>query len=122
MVFTHLPSALLLALIPIPDSLVLAMLFLILRSCSSAMDNAPRTAFLAAVFLSNERTVAMGVLNVVKTTSQSLGPVVTGALSTANLFWIAFVVAGGLKVLYDLGILVIFVNHKTRDDEPEESN
>ena len=86
------------------------------------MDNAPRTAFLAAVFLPNERTVAMGVLNVVKTTSQSLGPVVTGALSAANRFWIAFVVAGGLKVLYDLGILLIFVNHKTRDDEPEEIN
>ena len=86
------------------------------------MDNAPRTAFLAAAFLPSERTIAMGVLNVVKTTSQSLGPVVTGALSAANRFWIAFAVAGGLKVLYDLGIFVMFVNYKTRDDELEESN
>lgn len=63
----------------------------------------------------------MGIVNVVKTTSQSLGPVITGALAEAHLFWIAFVVAGGLKVLYDLGILAAFVNHKTRDQEAEET-
>ena len=120
MVFTHLPSAVMLALIPLPDSPAFAMAFLVLRSCSNAMDNAPRTAFLAAAFLSSERTVAMGIVNVVKTSSQSLGPVVTGALSAANRFWIAFVVAGGLKVLYDFGILIMFVNHKTRDETVEE--
>ncbi|MCJ1478388.1 hypothetical protein MMC13_007068 [Lambiella insularis] len=119
MVFTNLPSAIMLALIPIPSSPILAMTFLILRSCTNAMDNAPRSAFLSAVVLPTERTMTMGIVNVVKTTSQSLGPVITGALAEADLFWIAFVVAGCLKVLYDLGILATFVNHKTREEEAE---
>ena len=121
MVFTHLPAAIMLALIPIPNSLHLAVMFLLLRHCTGNMDNAPRSAFLAAVVLPSERTMVMGIVNVVKTSSQSLGPVITGALSGAHLFWIAFVVAGGMKALYDLGILAVFINHKTREQRDEDS-
>ena len=84
------------------------------------MDNAPRSAFLSAVILPSERTVALGIVNVVKTSSQSFGPVITGALAGAHLFWISFVVAGGIKVMYDLGVLVMFVNYKTREERQEE--
>ena len=81
MVFTHLPSAIFLAFIGIPSSLPFAMLFLILRSCTQSMDVAPRSAFLAAVILPTERTAVMGVINVVKTSAQSLGPFATGLLA-----------------------------------------
>jgi sugar phosphate permease len=120
MVFTHLPGAILLALIPIPSSLTVAMTFIILRSCIQSMDIAPRSAFLAAVVLPNERTAVMGVINVVKTASQSLGPLITGILAGHQLFWVAFVAAGTCKVIYDLGMLAVFVNHKTHDDTAEE--
>ena len=120
MAFTNLPAAIMLGLIPIPNSPIFAMVLLVLRSCTNSMDNAPRSAFLAAIVLPGERTMTMGIVNVVKTSSQSLGPVITGSLAEAHLFWIAFIVAGGLKVLYDLGILAIFVNHKTREEEPEQ--
>ena len=86
------------------------------------MDVAPRSAFLAAVVLPNERTVVMGTVNVVKTTSQSLGPLVTGVLATKNLFWVAFLAAGSLKACYDLGMLAIFVGHKTREERAQEDN
>ncbi|RAL62528.1 hypothetical protein DID88_005093 [Monilinia fructigena] len=78
MVFTHLPSSVFLSLIPVPSTLPLAITFLILRHCTSSMDQAPRIAFIAAVVHPHERTAVMGLVNVVKTFSQSLGPVITG--------------------------------------------
>ncbi|OBT89437.1 hypothetical protein VE02_02023 [Pseudogymnoascus sp. 03VT05] len=120
MVFTHLPSAIALALIPIPSSLPFAVFFLILRSCTQSMDVAPRSAFLAAVVLPNERTAVMGAINVVKTFSQSLGPLITGFLATKGLFWVAFVTAGCLKAAYDLGMLAVFSGHKSREDRDAE--
>lgn len=120
MVFTHLPSAIFLALIGIPNSLPFAMLFLILRSCTQSMDVAPRSAFLAAVVLPAERTAVMGTINVVKTAAQSCGPFITGILANNNLMWIAFVAAGTLKATYDLGILAVFAGHKTHEDREAE--
>jgi sugar phosphate permease len=117
MVFTHLPSAIALALIPIPDTLPLALTFLILRSCTQSMDVAPRSAFLAAVILPNERTAVMGLINVVKTFSSSIGPTITGALASKGLFWVSFLAAGSLKATYDLGILAVFAGHVSREDK-----
>jgi len=122
MVFTHIPSAIALALIPIPSSLPFAITFLVLRSCTQSMDVAPRSAFLAAILLPNERTAIMGFMNVVKTTSQSAGPLITGVLASHNLFWLAFVAAGSLKVTYDLGMLAVFAGTQSREvkaPEPE---
>jgi hypothetical protein len=96
------------------------MMFLILRSCTQSMDVAPRSAFLAAVVLPHERTAVMGLINVVKTSSQALGPTITGILAQRDLFWIAFVTAGALKATYDLGMLAVFAGHKTHDERAEE--
>ncbi|KAI4140085.1 MAG: hypothetical protein L6R39_005961, partial [Caloplaca ligustica] len=63
MVFTHLPSAIFLALIPLPSNVRVAMTFLVLRSCTQNMDQAPRQAFLAAAVLPSERTAVMGIVN-----------------------------------------------------------
>jgi hypothetical protein len=72
------------------------------------MDVAPRSAFLAAALPSDKRTAIMGAVNVVKTTSQSLGPLLTGILARNNMFGVSFIIAGCLKVTYDLGMLVSF--------------
>lgn len=81
------------------------------------MDQAPRQAFLAAAVLPSERTAVMGVVNVVKTLAQSGGPVVTGLLAGSNRFWIAFLVAGGLKIGYDLSLLKLFVGFRGREEQ-----
>lgn len=120
MVFTHLPSAIFLALIPIPSTLPFAMTFLLLRACLQSMDVAPRSAFMAAVVLPHERTAVMGLINVVKTSAQSLGPLLTGILADRNLVWVAFVCAGSLKACYDLGMLAVFAGHKTQEERAEE--
>ena len=119
MVFTHLPSAIFLALIPLPSHAWLSITFLVLRSCMQNMDQAPRQAFLSAAVLPSERTAIMGVVNVVKTLSQSGGPVATGWLANIGKFWIAFVVAGAMKVSYDLTMLKMFLGYKSREEEEE---
>ncbi|GAB7353423.1 hypothetical protein MBLNU459_g3894t1 [Dothideomycetes sp. NU459] len=120
MVFTHLPSAVFLAMVPAPHSLGLTIAFLVLRSTLASMDQAPRSAFLSAVVLPTERTAVMGVVNTVKTMAQSGGPVVTGVLAGEGRFWIAFVAAGALKASYDLGLLAIFSNTKLRGSADEQ--
>ena len=120
MVFTHLPSAIALALIPVPGALPLALFFLVLRACTQSMDTVPRSAFLAAVVLPHERTAIMGTINVVKTSAQSLGPSITGHLVSNNLFWVAFVTAGSLKAAYDIGVLIVFLGHKPKEERVRE--
>ncbi|KAF2084348.1 MFS general substrate transporter [Saccharata proteae CBS 121410] len=115
MVFTHLPSAIFLMLLPAPRGLVLTIMLLVGRGALASMDQAPRSAFLSAVVLPEERTAVMGIVNVVKTLSQSGGPTVTGVLAGKDKFWIAFVVAGALKASYDLGMLAFFVNTRLHE-------
>lgn len=117
MVLTHMPSAIFLSLIPLPSNAFLAMTFLVLRASTQSMDQAPRQAFLAAVVLPGERTAVMGVVNVVKTMSQSGGPVTTGWLAGTNRFWVSFLVAGALKVSYDLTMLKMFLGHRVNSED-----
>lgn len=108
MVFTHLPSSIFLALLPAPPGLPLTICLLVGRSVLNSMDQAPRSAFLSIVVLPEERTAVMGVVNILKTLSQSSGPSVTGVLAGRDHFWVAFVVAGSLKAAYDLMLLAFF--------------
>ncbi|KAI1118287.1 major facilitator superfamily domain-containing protein [Nemania sp. NC0429] len=119
MVLTHLPSQIFRALIGVPDNMYVALLFCIINASTASMDTAPRSAFLATIILPEERTAVMGTLNVVKTTAASLGPIITGVLVDHNLYWASFVLAGSLKALYDVGILLFF-RQKEREREREE--
>ncbi|KAI0483825.1 major facilitator superfamily domain-containing protein [Xylaria cf. heliscus] len=116
MVLTHLPSQVFRALIGVPSDLRIALLFCILNASTASMDTGPRSAFLAAIILPEERTAVMGTLNVVKTTASSLGPLITGLLVDHNLYWASFVAGGSLKALYDIGILIFF-RHKEKQRE-----
>lgn len=128
MVYTHLPSAVLLCMIPIPGSSRVgtgfAMSFLILRSLMASMDQAPRTAFLAAVMMPEERTAVMGVVNTLKTFSQGIGPFVTGWLGEKGKMGVAFFIAGLMKIFYDLGLLTFFlrggVSQRVKDGDRDQ--
>lgn len=125
MVATHLPSSIFLALLPLPPGLPLTICLLVGRSVLNSMDQAPRSAFLSIVVLPEERTAVMGIVNILKTLSQSGGPWVTGILAGYGRFWIAFVAAGSLKAAYDLALLIFFAGrvhekrHTTRSAEEE---
>ncbi|KAF3184710.1 hypothetical protein TWF225_005986 [Orbilia oligospora] len=130
MVFTHLPSAICLCLIPAFPSIYPAVFFLIVRSLLGSMDQAPRSAFLSAVMKPSERTAVMGIVTVTKTLSQSAGPFVTGIMGGTGLFWVSFVISGGLKAGYDLSLLVMFTalhnvgrsEERSREAEQESQN
>jgi hypothetical protein len=59
----------------------------------------------------------MGVVNILKTLSQSGGPWVTGLLAGHGHFWVAFVAAGSLKATYDVLLLVFFAGRVGRQDK-----
>lgn len=121
MVFTHLPSAIFLALLPAPSVVWLSVVLLAARGTLASMDQAPRSAFLSKVVQAEERTAVMGIVNVVKTLSQSGGPTVTGLLAGGGRFWIAFVVAGSMKASYDLGLLTFFLKVERETERKNKS-
>lgn len=112
MVLTHLPSAIFLALVPlglVAGGWTLLLFFLLGDAVLGSMDQAPREAFVAAAFLPRERTQVLGTLNFVRTLGACLGPMVTGAVWSKEKWWIPFELAAGLKVIYDIGLLVMFL-------------
>jgi sugar phosphate permease len=120
MAYAHLPSSITLALIGIPSQMWLAIVFVMISFATASTDIAPRSAFLSAVVLPHERTVTIGIVNIARTTSQAFGPVVAGTLYGEKLYWVAFLAAGSLKVMYDLGLLLLFRGRQTREDPNQQ--
>lgn len=117
MVFTHVPSSAAVLFFPFPPSLWLTAALLLLRTGLNNMDQAPRSAFIAAVVRPEERTAAMGITSMVRTLAAMMGPSVTGFLASNKQFWIAFVVAGVCRLMYDFGLYAMFVNMKLYQHE-----
>jgi predicted MFS family arabinose efflux permease len=109
MVFTHLPSNILLMLVPLMPNLPLAVAVLLLRFSISQMDVPTRQSYTMAVVEPDERSAASGVTGVARTIGASLSPVVTGVfLSNPALIGLPFLVSGGLKILYDVALFLNF--------------
>ncbi|KAF4977602.1 hypothetical protein FZEAL_5886 [Fusarium zealandicum] len=119
MVFTHLPSSVAVLLFPAPSGLVLTIILLFIRMGLNNMDQAPRAAFIAAVVKPDERTAVMGITSTLRTLAMATGPSFTGALAGSDKFWIAFVVGGILRIMYDLGLWAMFVNMRLHVHEPD---
>jgi hypothetical protein len=117
MVFTHIPSSAAVLMFPFPSGIHLTVAFFYLRTSLNNMDQAPRTALIAAVTKPEERTAIMGITAMVRTLAATAGPTVTGFLADSDKFWIAFVLAGALRLCYDLGLWAAFVNMKLYQHE-----
>jgi MFS family permease len=103
MVFTHIPSNILLILVPLMPNLPLAIAVLLLRFSISQMDVPTRQSYTMAVVAPDERSAAAGITGIARTTGASLSPVVTGPLlANAALMNLPFFLSGGLKIIYDL--------------------
>jgi MFS family permease len=103
MVVTHLPSNILLVLVPLMPSLKLAVLVLLVRFSISQMDVPARQSYIMAVVSKEERSAAAGITGVARTTGAAISPLFVGFMF-ARPSWInvPFFLAGGLKILYDL--------------------
>jgi MFS family permease len=117
MVFTHIPSNVLLILVPLMPNLPLAIGVLLLRFSISQMDVPTRQSYTMAVVHPAERSAAAGVTGTARTIGASLAPVLAGPLlANPALSGGLFIISGGLKILYDLALYRSFRSQKP----PEE--
>jgi predicted MFS family arabinose efflux permease len=110
MVFTHLPSNVLLILVPLMPNLSLAVLVLLLRFSISQMDVPARQSYTMAVVPADERSAAGGFTGVARTTGAAISPLFAGFLfARPSLISLPFFIAGALKIVYDLMLYRGFV-------------
>ncbi len=103
MVFTHIPSNVLLILVPLMPTPWLAIAVLLLRYSISQMDVPTRQSYTMSVVFPDERSAAAGVTGVARTTGAALSPALVGPLlAHPALAGVPFFIAGGLKIAYDL--------------------
>jgi MFS family permease len=117
MVFTHVPSNLLLILVPFMPTLPLAVAVLLMRFAISQMDVPARQSYTVGAVAPDERSAAAGVTGVARTTGAALSPVLAGLLlASPALAGAPFVVAGTLKLVYD-GLLYRLFRGVSPSDE-----
>ena len=103
MVFTHLPSNVLLILVPLMPTLPLAALVLFARFSISQMDVPTRQSYVMAVVRPEERSAAAGITGIARTTGAAVAPVFAGMLyAQPALISVPFFIAGTLKIIYDV--------------------
>jgi MFS family permease len=118
MVFTHLPSNVLLILVPLMPNLPLAIAVLLARFSISQMDVPTRQSYTIAVVEPDERSAAAGVTGIARSTGAALSANLAGPLvSTPSLAALPFLIAGGLKIVYDIALWIAFKARPT----PEET-
>jgi MFS family permease len=118
MVVTHLPSNVLLILVPLMPTLPLAIAMLLIRFSISQMDVPTRQSYLMAVVAPSERSAAAGIAGVARTTGAAISPLFVGAMFARPwLMNVPFYIAGTLKIAYDLLLYRAFVSVRP----PEET-
>ena len=120
MVFTHIPSNILLMFVPLMPNLPLAIGILLLRFSISQMDVPTRQSYTMAVVAPDERSAASGVTAIARSVGASLSPTLTGILfSIPVLFNAPLFLAGGLKIVYDLLLFREFSAVKPPEEKKE---
>jgi len=121
MVFTHLPSNVLLILVPLMPNLSLAVLVLLLRFSISQMDVPARQSYIMAVVPAEERSAAGGFTGVARTTGAAISPLFVGFLfAKPSLISAPFFIAGTLKIVYDLLLYKAFVAIKPPEEQSRD--
>jgi MFS family permease len=112
MVYTHLPSNLFLVLAGVMPTLLLSVLFLLLRSALSSMDVPARQAYVMAMVPREERAAAASVTNVPRSLASAVAPLLAGALLQRSNFGWPLICAGLLKMSYDLLLFAGFAHRR----------
>jgi MFS family permease len=117
MVFTHIPSNMLLMLVPLMPTLPIAVFVMSLRFSISQMDVPTRQSYTMAVVAPDKRSAAAGVTSIARSLGVAVSPALSGALLPGTITFSApFFIAGGLKMVYDL---LLYRSFKTTKP-PEE--
>ena len=118
MVFTHIPSNILLILVGFAPTLPLAIAFYLGRMALSQMDVPTRQSYIVSVVKEEERTASTGITNISRNISQAVSPSLTGyILQALPVLSAPFVIGGILKIAYDLALYLNFKNIKPAEEE-----
>jgi predicted MFS family arabinose efflux permease len=120
MVFTHLPSNVLLAAVAFAPNLAGAIVLLLSRFALSQMDVPTRQAYVMAVVDPTERTAAAAYTNTARYVTRPVAPLIAGATIRGAL-GAPFFIAGALKSLYDVGLYVLFREVKVEGESRTET-
>ena len=116
MVFTHIPSNILLILVGFAPTLPLAIAFYLGRMALSQMDVPTRQSYIVSVVKEEERTASAGITNISRNMAQAVSPSFTGyVLQALPLLSAPFVLGGMLKIVYDIALYVNFRNIKSSE-------
>ncbi|MDE2184193.1 MAG: MFS transporter [Alphaproteobacteria bacterium] len=116
MVFTHLPSNVLLIFVPFAPNLTIAIALLLVRSALSQMDVPTRTSYVMAVVAPEERPAAASITAVPRSLASAVSPLLAGYLLSLSVFGWPLIFAGTLKAVYDLLLLIRFRNLPPPED------
>lgn len=116
MVFTHLPSNVMLMLIPAAPTLRAAIILLLARHALSQMDVPTRQSYTMAVVAPSERAAAAGVTNVARNLAQAITPILSGYTMQVVSLGMPFLLGGGLKIVYDLAVFAMFRNVRPAEE------
>ncbi len=119
MVFTHLPSSLLLLTVPIAPTFALAALLYLVRECLVEMDVPTRQSYVVAVVLPEERAAAAGATNLVRTAGWAVAPALAGAAMQGVALWSPLVAGAALKIVYDILLYRGFRRIKPPEEQPD---
>ena len=108
MVFTHLPANIVLLIIPFLSDLTGVIVLLLVRAALSQMDVPTRTSYVMAVVTPGERAAAASVTSVPRSLASSISPLIAGYMLGLSSFGWPLLVAGAVKIVYDLLLLVTF--------------
>jgi predicted MFS family arabinose efflux permease len=120
MFFTHLPSNVLLILVPLMPNLPLAIVVLLLRFSISQMDVPTRQSYTVAMVDPDERSAASGVTAIARSVGAAISPSLAGLLLGASLISVPFFLCGGLKIVYDLALYSTFRAVKPPEEQAEQ--
>jgi MFS family permease len=117
MVFTHIPSNILLILVPLMPNLPLAITLLLARFSISQMDVPTRLSYTMAVVAPDERSAASGITAIARSVGAALSPSIAGVLLSTPFIAAPFYIAGGLKIVYDLALYRSFITIKPPEEK-----
>ena len=102
MVFTHIPSSLLLLTLPIAPTFEVAAVLFVLREGLSEMDVPTRQSYLMAIVPAHERTWASGMSQLARAAGRMVAPLLAGAAMQAGALWVPLAAGATIKIAYDL--------------------
>ena len=120
MVFTHIPSNILLILVPFAPTFSIAIAFYLARMALSQMDVPTRQSYIVAVVKEDERTAAAGITNISRNVAQAVSPSLAGyILQTLSFLSAPFVLGGLIKIAYDITLYFNLKDTKLSDKMEE---